>query len=463
TVTPEAASRVTVTPAQATLRVSNLRQLTAVARNGSDNVITGRTFRWSSSNSSVATVDQNGNVIAVAPGNAVVSAEVDQASGSSAITVTAIPIQQCSLSPTTNRVTVGQSVQPGITIRDSAGGSLPLAGRGITWSSSNEVVATVSQTGLVTTRRAGTATITASSNEYPAVNCQSTVEAVDPRIDRVIITPKVGTLRLGIPRFMLYSLVDSVGVVIPPGRTVTWRTPDAATLRVSQLGEVTGLALGTGRVIVTSEGVSDTATLTVTKIPVATVVLTPVQSTITEGQTTQLRAIVTDSTGAEVTDRPLDWTTTDPTRATVSQSGLVTGVSAGSVTISAVATQDNRVGQANVIIQQIPVDTILTADSLTVNLGTVGAFAITVRDAQGRTLLGRNVLVTSDFPGIAIGAANAQATQVNVNGLALGTARLTLQAVDSNNRAQGKASRVVITVQRPPTTTPVRQGNQQEQ
>lgn len=239
---------------------------------------------------------------------------------------------------------------------------------------------------------------------------------------------------------------------------MTSRTTEPNTLRVSQLGEVTGLALGTGRVIVSAEGVADTATLTVTKIPLASVIITPIQTTVTEGQTTQLRVTMTDSTGAEVTDRPLEWTTSDPSRASVTQTGLVSAIAAGTVTISAIATQDNRVGQANVIIQQVPVDTIVVADTFTVNQGSTSAFAIQLRDAEGRTLIGRNVLVSSDFPGIAIGQATPTSTQVNVQGIALGTARLTLQAVDGNNRAQGKPSVVTITVRKPPAPT-VRQSS----
>lgn len=457
TVTPERANQVAVTPAAVTLRETNVRQLTAVARNAAGIVIPGATFRWGSSNSAIASVDQSGRVTALSAGNVVISAETDQISGTSAVLVTRIPIQSCRLSPLTSKVTVSQNVQPTITLLDSALSSLPVTGRQIVWTSSNEVVATVSQTGLVSTRRAGTTTITAASADNPSVNCTMTVEAADARIAQVLISPKVGSIRIGIPRLMGYVLVDSVNGTIPPGRTVTWRTPDPSILRVNQLGEVTGLALGTGRVIVTAEGVADTSTLTVTRIPLASMIVTPLQVTVSEGQTTQLRATLTDSTGVEVTDRPLEWLTLDPTRASVSQTGLVTAIAPGTVVIRVAAPQDGRAAEATVIIQQVPVDTIVVAEAFTVNVGTTSAFAIQLRDAQGRTLIGRNVLVTSDFPGVAIGQAVSTSTQVNVTGVTIGTARLTLQTFDSNNRPQGKPSVVVITVQRPPTTPPLRQ------
>lgn len=451
TVTPETAASVTITPSTLTLRETNMRQLSAVARNSQGLVITGRQFRWGSSNSSVVAVDQNGNITAMSAGNALITAEVDQTGGSAAIIVTRIPVASCRLAPLSQKVTVSQSVQPIVTLLDSAGSALPVTGRQLVWTSSNEVVAGVTQSGLVLTRKAGTSTITAASAETPSASCSMTVEAVDPRIDKVIITPKVGSVRLGIPRLMGFGLIDSVGGAIPAGRTVTWSTTTPSILRVTQLGEVTGLALGTGKVIVSSEGVADTATLTVTKIPLASLLVSPLQSTLMEGDTVRLRATLTDSTGVEVNDRPLEWITSDPSHATVSQNGLVTALNAGTVTIRAIATQDSRMAEASVIIQQVPIDTIVVAEAFTLYQGTNSAFAIKLRDTKGREVIGRNVLVSSDFPGIAIGVANAQSTQVTVSGIQVGTAHLTLQVIDSNGRAQGKPSVVQITVQQPPT------------
>lgn len=452
TVTPEQATTVTVTPNTLTLRTGNTRQLTATARNNQNVIITGRTFRWSSSNTSIASVDQTGFVIALTPGNVAITAETDQTVGQAAIQVTPVPIGSCSLTPTSAKVTTGQNASFTITLRDTATvpNVIPTQGRPIVWTSDNEVVATVSTTGLVTTRRAGTAQIKASPVEFPAIECRATVEAVDPRIDRVTIQPRVSNLRLGIPRAFGAILLDSTNTQIPQGRVVVWSTNTPTIISLNQTGIVTPIALGTARLIATSEGVADTLTFTVTRVPVQSVTLSPLQTTIVEGQTAQFQARVTDSTGTEVTDRTIEWLVSDPTRASITQTGRVTALAAGAVTVFAEVEQ--RVGQANLIITQIPVDTIVAVDSFTVNLGAQSAFAIELRDAQGNVLRNRNVVVTSTFPGVAVGQPNAQSTTISVAGLSLGTATLTLQAVDANNRNQGKASRVVITVQTPPTT-----------
>jgi hypothetical protein len=163
-----------------------------------------------------------------------------------------------------------------------------------------------------------------------------------------------------------------------------------------------------------------------------------------------LRAVVTDSTGREVSDRPLEWLTSDPTKATVSSTGLVTAIAAGTVNIG--ATTEARIGQSTVIIQQTPVDTIVanvSSASFTVSRGVTSAFAITLLDSRGNTLRNRNVVVSSDTPGVSLGAANTQSTLVSVTGITLGETTLTLQVVNGNNQNEGKATRVRVTVTAP--------------
>ncbi|MFN8802799.1 MAG: Ig domain-containing protein [Gemmatimonas sp.] len=452
TVTPEAAANVTINPAAITLRRTNTRQLAATARNAANLIIQGRTFRWTSSNTAIASVDQAGLVTAVGTGTAVITAETDQTVGQAQVIVTEIPIGSCALSPTSFRVTTGQGVQPTLTLRDTANNVMPTLGRAVAWSSSNENVAAVSATGFATTRRAGTATITASSVEFPAVTCSATVEAVDPRIAQVVIAPRIGSLRLGVPRAFQATLFDSANTAIT-GRAPVWSTNTPTVIQVTQAGIVTGLSLGTARIIARADDVADTVTLQVTRIPVATVQVTPLQASVIEGQTVQFRATVTDSAGTEVTDRPVEWLSSDPTRASVNQSGFVTTVSAGVVNIF--ATSENRSAQASLLIQQIAVDTIVAPLSFSLPRGATLPFAIEVRDAQGNVLRNRTVEIRSDNPAVANAQSVTTTAQVSVAGLQVGTATLTLQALNANGQAQGKATRVNVTVTLP-VAAPVR-------
>ncbi len=444
TVTPETAANVIITPSTLTLRRTNTRQLTATARNNQNTIITGRTFRWGSSNSSIVSVDQNGLLTALTPGTVVISAEADQTSGSASVTVTEIPIGSCSLAPATSKLTVSQSVQPAITLRDTANNVISSLGRQIAWTSNNEIAATVTGSGLVTARKAGTARITASPVENTQASCNATVDVVDSRIVSAVITTRSGSLRIGIPRQFQVSLTDSVGGAIPPGRTVTWTSVTPTIASVSTNGLVTGIALGAARIAVNAEGAVDTVNFNVTKIPVATVRLSPLSSSIVQGGTVQINATIEDSSGTTVTDRVVEWTSTDPTRASVSLTGLVTTQAPGTVTIT--ATSETRSGTAQVTVQPIPVDTIV-ASNYTVALNAASkSFSIQLRDVSGNQIFSRTVAVTSSQPDVATGSANNNATLVTVNASKAGTTVLTLRSLNSNGQPEGKTTNVTVTI-----------------
>ncbi len=448
TVTPEVAANVTVNPGVVTLRKGNTRTFTATVKNASGIVITGRPVRWTSSNSSIASIDQNGMLIALAAGQVAVAAEVDQIVGAANVLITEVRIETCSVTPATNRVLVGQQTQPTISLRDSAGMLLQLQGRPINWVSDNEIVAGVSQSGVITARKAGTAKVTATSIEFPGVSCSTSVDAFDPRVDKVLINQQTGMLRIGIPRLLTASVVDSVNNPIP-NKVVVWTSLTPAVATVTNLGIVTGTALGTARIQASVDGVSDIVSYQVTKIPVGMVTISPLQATVFEGETRQFRATVTDSAGTEVTDRVVEWFTNDPTRATVSSTGLVQAIASGVVQISAVS--ESRGGTSTLVIFQVPVDTIIAPPSFTLVRGTTSGFTIVLRDANGNELRNRTISVTSSQPNIAVVPANVNTSTVPVSGVAVGTTELTLRALNSNGQAEGKATRVTVTVTPPPT------------
>ena len=82
---------------------------------------------------------------------------------------------------------------------------------------------------------------------------------------------------------------------------------------------------------------------------VATVRVTPQSSTVDVGLTLQLGATTVDALGAVVAGRTVTWASLQPAIATVSAAGLVTGVGAGSATITASA--DGVTGNATIAVQ----------------------------------------------------------------------------------------------------------------
>src|SRR5207245_8359632 len=132
------------------------------------------------------------------------------------------------------------------------------------------------------------------------------------------------------------------------GRVITWQSSDNTIATVNGSGLVSGVAAG-GPVTMTatSEGQSGTATVTVTVAPVAAVTVTPSSGTVAIGQTVQLTATPRDASGNPLTGRAIGWSSSDNTIATVSSTGLVSGVAAGGpVTIT--ATSEGTSGTASI-------------------------------------------------------------------------------------------------------------------
>jgi hypothetical protein len=122
---------------------------------------------WASSAANVATVDGNGLVTAVAAGTASITATstVDVSRHASVtITVTAPAVRSVTVSPSNAILKPGDTQGFSANVDADAG-----VARTVTWTSSNNAVATVSTAGVVTAVTVGNATITAASTVTPAV------------------------------------------------------------------------------------------------------------------------------------------------------------------------------------------------------------------------------------------------------------------------------------------------------
>lgn len=179
---PSGVASVTVTPPAATLTVGGSVTLTATTRDGEGEVLTDRPVTWSSSNSTVAPVSGTGVVSAVSPGGPVtITATSEGKSGTTQITVVAVAVARVDVTPPTSTLDAGTTLQLTATPRDADGDALPI--NVTTWSTSNEAVATVSSTGLVTAVGAGgPVTITAYAGTASGT---ATVTVVQPIVAAV--------------------------------------------------------------------------------------------------------------------------------------------------------------------------------------------------------------------------------------------------------------------------------------
>ena len=137
------------------------------------------------------------------------------------------------------------------------------------------------------------------------------------------------------------EVFDASGDVLPAA-SVTWASEDNSIALVSQEGIVTGRKSGTVLIAASSWGKNAVATITVnpsvTVFPeVGRIVIAPTNPRIDEGQSVQLRATVLDVEDRAITGMTVTWSSSNTNRATVDDSGLVRGISNGTVTITAAA------------------------------------------------------------------------------------------------------------------------------
>src|SRR5207249_3813098 len=163
------------------------------------------------------------------------------------------------------------------------------------------------------------------------------------------------------------------------GRTIAWSSDNTTVATVSASGLVTAKVAGSAKITATSEGQSGSASVTVTTGPGASETVSPASASVAVNQTVQLTATPKDANGTPLTGRTISWLSGTPGVATVTGSGLVTGVTAGSATIT--ATSEGKSGSATV--------TVTSGSGTTVTL--VGAGDIADCDAEPTAALLDNI------------------------------------------------------------------------
>src|SRR5213082_532764 len=268
----------------------------------------------------------------------------DGTTGNAAVTVAGCPtpVASVTVTPTAPTVQVGQTVQLTATPKDANGN--PLSGRVVTWSSNSTAVATVDGNGVVTAVAAGAATITATS-EGQSGTASVTVSNIP--VASVTVSPSPASVQQGATVQLTATPKDANGNPLN-GRVVTWSSNNTAVARVNGSGLVTGVGAGTATITATSEGQGGTSDVTVTLAPVASVTVTPSPASVAVGLTVQLTATPKDANGNPLSGRVITWSSNNTAVATVNGSGLVSGVTAGSATIT--ATSEGKTGTSAVTV-----------------------------------------------------------------------------------------------------------------
>lgn len=295
--------------------------------------LAGKTVVWSSSNSDVVSVDQNGNIEAVGRGTATITATVDGHSDSVNITVN-VPLTGISLNAETLNLSKGQTSQLVATLTpEDADGD-----HKVTWTSSDAAVATVDQNGNVTAVADGVATITAAVGNMTAT-CEVTVKEIP--LESIALDKE--TLEL------VKGASDTLTVQYNPETTtddkgVTWTTSDVSVATVEN-GVVTAVGTGTATITATSvmgDDITDSCEVTVTS-PLQSLTLTADRTTddLEVGDTVNLTVGYNPEDTTD--EKGVTWTSSDENVATVDENGVVTAVAGGTATITATSVANENI------------------------------------------------------------------------------------------------------------------------
>jgi len=287
-----AVASVAVTPAVVTIGPTDTLRLIAVAKDAAGTPLTGRTITWSTSDPSRATVSTSGLVTGVAAGSATISATAEGKAGESAITVKFINI--AGVWDFTETL-VDQA--DGFTCSDT--GSYVFSQTGSAFEGTSGQVGTCVRGGSSNPNNIdsepvtdGHVTVSTETMAFSVPSCQYTATlSGDPP------TSISGTLSCQIVEF--FGTLNFSG---------TWHAAPGA--------------------------------------PVASVTVTP--ATVLGSETAQLGVALKNAAGARLFGRPVTWSSGDQSIATVSATGIVTGLAAGTTTIT--ATVEGKVGSAPVTV-----------------------------------------------------------------------------------------------------------------
>src|SRR6266700_4095770 len=272
---PPPVASVVVTPQTSTIGPGETVHLSAVPKDAAGNTLSGRTITWSPSDASVAMVSTAGLVTGVAAGSATISATAEGKAGQSAITV--------------KFINIGGVWDFTETLVDLA--------QGITCSDTGSYA--FSQTGSAfegTYGQVGTCVQGASSFPNDTVSVPGTGGHVTVAADTIVFQ---------VPGCQY-------------GATVSGDPPTSLSGAVSCFS---GQVRGSWRAV---RGVA-----------VASVAVTPATATVLGSETAQLSVAVKNAAGARLFGRPVTWSSGDQSIATVSATGIVSGLAAGTTTITA--------------------------------------------------------------------------------------------------------------------------------
>jgi hypothetical protein len=391
TVTSAALVSLAITPVTPSLALGTMQQFTATGSftDGSTQNLTS-TVTWSSDTPSTATINNAGLASSVGIGTATITAASGSVTSSTLVTVTPAVLLSIALNPATATVPLGVTEQFTATGTFTDGTTQDVTQSGH-WSSTVATVATISNSagtaGLATTLGTGTTTIGISSGGVSA----SAPLIVDPAVlASIAINPQAPTIALGTSQQFTATGTYTDGSTQDVTSIVTWGSSAATVAVISNsvgsYGLATSSGQGTATITATSGSITSSTTITVGQANVISIAVTPSSISMLLGAAEQFTATATYSDGStqDITQFAT-WTSSNPSVATVSSTGLAMSMLAGTTSIS--ASSGSATGAAVLTVNApVPVSLQIGPANPTVSAGTQLQFDATLFYSDGSSI-----------------------------------------------------------------------------
>ena len=356
---------------------------------------------WENSNPKIVELSQNGELKAIKQGQAIITAKAGTKTAVCLVTVGAVA-ESVALDKTEMTIARGETVQLSATVTPAD------VAEPVTWTSSNEEVASVSD-GRVTGVKAGKATITAAIGDKSA-SCEVTVLIPS---EGVTISKTELDLKKG-------EWEQLTATVTPEDATdkLEWSSSNDAVAPVTPEGRVT--AVGGGEAVITAKAGNMSATCKVrVSVPVTSVSVKPESATLyVGGESLALQATVLPE-DADI--REVVWESGNTAVATVDANGKVSPVAEGTAVITATAKGTDKSASCTVTVTYKDVESVVVSPStMSLYTGEKGSLTATVQPEYAKD---KTVTWASADESIATVSQNGQVTAV-----AIGTVEITATA-----------------------------------
>jgi uncharacterized protein YjdB len=364
-------SRVILSDRQITLKKGDSKTLTAWV--DPPDTTEDTSITWLTSDSKIATVDQDGNVKAVEGGKAIITAKAGTHTAQCTVNVI-VPVTGMTLSDTNVERGKAKTITPIFEPSDATD-------RAATWTSSDESVATVDATGKVSGLKIGKTTITAVSHDG-GFSAQCKVDVVIPvtgiSLDQSSMTIKKGETP---------KLAATISPANATDKAVTWTSSDSSVASVDDTGNITAVEGGSAIITVkTHDGGYTSQCIATVIVPVTGITLEKTSLSLALGSTATLKTSLQPD---DATDTKILWTSSNPDIVAVDDSGNLSALSFGQAVITATSHDGGFTAQCSVTVD-IPV-TGISLDRTSLNLGINGqkklTAAITPDNATDRNVL----------------------------------------------------------------------------